>query len=86
MNKYIDSKLTIKKINIINLLAILPLLISGFYKNGIKLYALGLVNIFGLFKPLIFDILGLVIALIGCYYYFTFMSGKTPIIPLPFLN
>ena len=34
----------------------------------------------------ILNILGLVIALIGCYYYFTFMSGKTPIIPLPFLN
>lgn len=64
MNKYIDSKLTIKKINMINLLAILPLLISGFYKNGIKLYALGLVNIFGLFKPLIFDILGLVIGML----------------------
>lgn len=34
----------------------------------------------------LWNILCFVIGVIGCYYYFTFMSGGTPIIPLPFLS
>ena len=62
--RYFDAKLNIKKINNIMLLSIIPLVIAGFYKNGIKLYTQGLVNLFGMFKPLIFDILGIVIGMI----------------------
>ena len=60
-NIYLRSNNNLKKIILNYLLALFPLLIAGFYKNGIKLYMNELVNIFGLFKPLIFAILGFII-------------------------
>ena len=76
MNRFINTKLNIKKINNIMLLSIIPLVIAGFYKNGIKLYTQGLVNLFGMFKPLIFDILGIVIGMIVPFIYDRYMVCK----------
>ena len=76
MNRFIDTKLNIKKINNIMLLSIIPLVIAGFYKNGIKLYTQGLVNLFGMFKPLIFDILGIVIGMMVPFIYDRFIKHK----------
>lgn len=59
MNKYLKSNLNQKKINTYLFVSLLPLIITGFYKNGIKLYINHLVGILGMFKPLVFDILGL---------------------------
>lgn len=69
MNRFIDSKINIKKINITMLVALIPLLLAGFYKNGIKLYTSGFANIFNMFKPLIFDILGLIIGMLVPFIY-----------------
>ena len=63
-NVYLRSKNSLKRIILNYLLALLPLILAGFYKNGIKLYLNGLVSIYGLFKPLIFDILGFIIGII----------------------
>lgn len=68
-NKYIDNGQTIKKINLNILISLLPLILFGFYKNGIKLYYLGLVNILGMFRPLIFAITGFFIGIITSFIY-----------------
>lgn len=57
------KKANINTINYYYILALIPLIIFGFYKNGIKLYFMDLVSIYGLFKPLIFSLGGF---LIGC--------------------
>lgn len=64
MNSFIKSKLNIKKTNRTLLLSLIPLLITGFYKNGIKLYKLGYVNFLGLLKPLLIDLLGFIIGIL----------------------
>lgn len=64
MNSVIKSKLNIKKINMVLIISLIPLLITGFYKNGIKLYNLGYVNFVGMLKPLIIDILGLLLGVL----------------------
>ena len=63
-NVYLHSKDNIKSIVSKYILALIPLIIYGFYKNGIKLYINGLVTIRGLFKPLVFDFLGLFVGLL----------------------
>lgn len=60
----IKSNNSIKRISCIYLLSLLPLILFGFYKNGISLYIKKYVNIFGMLKPLIFIILGLVIGIL----------------------
>lgn len=59
-NIFIKSKINIKRINIYYLLSLAILLISGFYKNGILIY-IETDSLIDLFKPLIFDVLGLFI-------------------------
>ena len=60
---FIKSKMNLKKINIYLFISLLPLIIAGFYKNGINLYTNHLVSFLGMLKPLIFDILGLTIGI-----------------------
>jgi len=57
-NVYLRSKENLKTIIIRYIIALLPLIAAGFYKNGIKLYTNGLVSALDIFKPLIFDITG----------------------------
>lgn len=65
MNKtYLKAKDNIKSINLNIFIALLPLLFTGFYKNGLKLYMNNLVSVYGLFKPLLFDIIGLLCGII----------------------
>lgn len=64
MNNYLKNNLNQKKINIYLFISLIPLLITGFYKNGIKLYINDLVGIPGLLKPLILDILGFTIGIL----------------------
>ena len=64
MNNYLKNNLNQKKINIYLFISLIPLLITGFYKNGIKLYINDLVGIPGLLKPLILDILGFTIGVL----------------------
>lgn len=46
------------------MLSLVPLILGGFYKNGIKLYQADLVRGYGLFKPLIMTVLGLLIGIL----------------------
>jgi len=57
----IKSDNTLKKITITLLISLLPLILFGIYKNGISLYIKDYVNIFGIFKPLLFVLLGFII-------------------------
>lgn len=61
---FIRDKINLKKINFIWFLAVLPMVLAGFYKNGIKLYNMKLVSIYGMFKPLIFVIIGFIIGIL----------------------
>lgn len=60
----IKSNNSIKKISYIYFISLIPLIIYGFYKNGINLYMRKYVNLYGMFKPLIFVILGALIGII----------------------
>lgn len=62
-NVYIRSNINLKKIILTYILALTPLLLAGFYKNGIKLYIDDYVSLSLMFKPLILDILGFGIGL-----------------------
>ena len=76
-NKYIDNRETISKININIIISLIPLLMFGFYKNGIKIYLNDLVNIIDMFKPLIFDILGFGIGILSSYIYERFIIKRS---------
>ena len=52
-NVYIRSDRSIFTISITRILLLLPMIIFGFYKNGIHLYKNGYVSTLGMFKPLI---------------------------------
>lgn len=60
----LKSNYSIKKISLIYLLSLLPLIVFGFYKNGINLYMKKYVNIFGLLKPLLIIIIGFIIGIL----------------------
>ena len=60
-NVYVRDNNSILKISIKYFLALIPLIIYGFYKNGIMLYQKELVSIFGMLKPLLFIITGILI-------------------------
>ena len=75
-SKYIDNGQNIKKINLNILISLLPLILYGFYKNGIKLYYLGLENILGMFEPLLFAISGFLVGLISSFIYDKFIKKK----------
>lgn len=57
-NIYMRSKDSLKKIMLQIIIALIPLLIAGFYKNGIKLYTGSYVTFIGMFKPLVLDLIG----------------------------
>ena len=76
-NVYLRSSHNIKTISLKLLLSLIPLILAGFYKNGIKLYLNDLVNIYGLFKPLIFTLVGFIIgALINIVYEYIIKKNK----------
>ena len=60
----IKSNNSIKKISLTYLISLFPLILFGIYKNGISLYIKGYVNLTGMFKPLLFVIIGAVIGIL----------------------
>ncbi len=52
-NVYVRSSKSIFSISLTRMLFILPMIIYGFYKNGIYLYQNGYINLFNMFRPLI---------------------------------
>jgi len=54
----IKSDNSIKRISYMYILSLLPLILFGFYKNGISLYIKDYINIFEMFKPLFFIFIG----------------------------
>ncbi len=62
-NVYLRNKDTVNRIMFKTLLALLPLVLAGFYKNGIKLYLNEYVTFYEMFRPLLFDIVGFLIGI-----------------------
>lgn len=58
---HVFSKIDIKRIILYYFIALVPLLLYGLYKNGIMLYQKDLINLMGLFKPLLISLIGLFI-------------------------
>lgn len=73
-NVYIRSDYSIKNISKYILLSLIPLIIAGFYKNGIKLFINDFVGIYGLFKPILITISGLLIGVIVNLLYETYIK------------
>ena len=61
MNKSDNS---IKKITLTYIISLLPLILFGFYKNGISLYIKKYISILEMFKPLIIILLGFMIGVL----------------------
>ena len=78
-NVYLRSKEDLKVIMLKIILALCPLLIYGFYKNGIKLFINDYVGVYGLFKPLMLDLLGLCIGIIVNIIYEVMINKKMKI-------
>ncbi len=82
---YLRSHYNIKTISFKILLSLIPLILAGFYKNGLKLYLNDLVNIFGLFKPLVFTILGFIIgSLVNIIYMYLIKKDKDKLLEMIF--
>lgn len=63
-NVYVRSNRSIMAISLTRLIILIPLIIYGFYKNGIYLYHNHLINAIAMFKPLIIILGGALIAVI----------------------
>ena len=60
----IKSNNSIKRMSYIYIISLIPLILFGFYKNGISLYIKDYVNIVGMLKPLLFIIIGFLLGII----------------------
>ena len=65
----LKSDYSIKKTSIVYLISLLPLILFGFYKNGINLYLKKYVNVYGMFKPLIIVLTGFIIGVLVNVFY-----------------
>lgn len=68
-NVYVRDNNSIFKISIKYFIALLPLIIYGFYKNGIYLYSKNLISFISMFKPLLFIFTGIFIGMLVNYIY-----------------
>lgn len=73
-NVFLRNKDSINSIIIKYYVALFPLIIYGFYKNGIKLYINNLVGILGLVKPFVFDFVGFFIGVLVNIIYYRFIK------------
>jgi len=73
---YIRSNYSIVKISLVLMISLIPLIIGGFYKHGLKLYQADLVTTYGLFKPLILTISGLLIGILVNLIYLYIIKRK----------
>ncbi len=84
-NVYVRSKKSIASMSITRIILLIPLIIFGLYKNGVYLYLNKYTNIGGLFKPMMFIILGALIgALVNIIYEYIFKRNKDNIISVLF--
>lgn len=68
-NVYVRDKNSIKLISLTRLAFIFPLIVYGFYKNGISLYNNHYIDIYHLFKPIVMILAGLCIgAFVNIFY------------------
>ena len=82
MNK---SNNSIKRITLTYIISLLPLILFGFYKNGISLYIKKYVNILEMFKPLVIILLGFLIgAIVNVIYEKKINKNKDNIIDIIF--
>ena len=82
---FVRNNKSIKTISIARMSFMFPLIIYGFYKNGIYLYQNHLTNLIGLFKPLIFIFGGALIGfLVNIIYEKIIMKNKEKIIDCAF--
>lgn len=65
----IKSNNSIKNMCYSYIISLIPLILYGFYKNGISLYIKGYVNIFGMFKPILFIIIGIILGILANIIY-----------------
>ena len=76
-NVYVRSHRSIKSISLLRIGLLIPLIIYGFYKNGIYLYINHYVDIMGLFKPLFYIGIGALSgALVNIIYEYIFNKHK----------
>lgn len=68
-NVYVRSNKSIFTISITRIIFLLPLIIYGFYKNGIYLYQNNYINMIQIFKPLAFILSGALIGALVNYLY-----------------
>lgn len=84
-NVYVRNKTSIRTISLARIIFLIPLIVYGFYKNGIYLYLHGYVNILGMFKPLILIGIGLIIgALVNIIYEKAIIKNKSKLIDVLF--
>jgi len=60
----IKSDNSIKRICYAYLISLIPLILYGFYKNGINLYIKNYIGLLEMFKPLLFVLIGALIGII----------------------
>lgn len=84
-NVYVRSTKSIFSISLTRMLFIIPMIIYGFYKNGIYLYQNGYISIFNMFRPLII-ILGsaIIAALINIGYEVIIKKNKDKLVNILF--
>ncbi|MDD4187439.1 MAG: RnfABCDGE type electron transport complex subunit D [Bacilli bacterium] len=75
-NVYLRSEHSIKSMSLKILVFLTPLILAGFYKNGIKLYTNNLVGFYGLLKPILFIIIGFIIGCLVNIIYYKFKKNK----------
>lgn len=84
-NVYVRSSKSIFSISLTRLLFILPMIIYGFYKNGIYLYQNGYISLFNVFRPLIIIFGSAIIAsLINIIYEMLIKKNKDKLINILF--
>ena len=76
----IKSDNSIKKICLTYLISLIPLILFGFYKNGISLYIKNYTNILGMFKPLLIVIIGALIGILVNIIYEKIIKSNKSII------
>ena len=60
----IKSNNSIMRISVMYILSLLPLILFGFYKNGINLFIKKYVNFYGMLRPLLFILIGFTIGVL----------------------
>jgi len=84
-NVYVRSHRSIKNISLVRIGLLVPLIIYGFYKNGIYLFVNKYATVLGMFKPLLFIIIGgLIGAIINLFYEFVIKKNRSKLIDLLF--